>query len=202
MRDEDPSAGPRHRQGAHAARGRAHRVARRRRQGTACRHRPSQTSIPPSASFRRAARRDGGRGAAARRGGVGFGFTAVYVVAGHNTQLLGLSLGLSLALLAAALIVAGKFVVPQETAVEDRGPLLVEEEAEEVTELIESGGEGISRRVLLAGAGGIAGAAMLTAAATPLASLGPDLKQIHTTPWQRGVRLIDDEGSPTRPIRS
>ena len=127
---------------------------------------------------------------------LGFGFTAIYVIAGHNTQLLGLPLGLSLALLAAALIIAGKLIVPQETAVEERGPLLVEEEAEEVTELIESGGEGISRRVLLASAGGIAGAAVLTAAATPLASLGPDLKQIHTTPWQRGVRLIDDEGRP------
>lgn len=126
----------------------------------------------------------------------GFGFTAIYVFAASNTQLLGLSLGGSLALIAAALIVAGKFVVPQETAVEERGPLLVEEEAGEVTEMIESGGEGISRRVLLAGAGGLAGAAALTAAATPLASLGPNLKQIHTTPWQRGVRLVDDQGQP------
>ena len=39
--------------------------------------------------------------------------------------------------------------------------------------MIESGGEGISRRELLAGAGGVAGAALVTAAATPLASLGP-----------------------------
>ena len=40
-------------------------------------------------------------------------------------------------------------------------------------EIIEAGGQGISRRVLLIGAGGVAGAAMVTAAATPLASLGP-----------------------------
>jgi ubiquinol-cytochrome c reductase iron-sulfur subunit len=125
-----------------------------------------------------------------------FGFTALYVVASKNTQLLGLSLGLALALLAAALIVAGKFVVPQETSVEERGPLLVEEEAEELAGMIESGGEGVSRRVLLTGAGGVAGAAIVTAAATPLASLGPNLKQIHTTPWKRGVRLIDDQGRP------
>ena len=52
---------------------------------------------------------------------LGFGFTAVYVLAGTNTQLLGLAIGGALALLAAAAIVAGKFVVPQETSVEPRG---------------------------------------------------------------------------------
>ena len=39
--------------------------------------------------------------------------------------------------------------------------------------MINSGGEGISRRVLLTGAAGVAGAAVATAAVTPLASLGP-----------------------------
>ena len=46
-------------------------------------------------------------------------------------------------------------------------------EPEEVVEMVEAGGEGISRRVLLAGASGLAGAGLVTAAATPLASLGP-----------------------------
>jgi ubiquinol-cytochrome c reductase iron-sulfur subunit len=36
----------------------------------------------------------------------------------------------------------------------------------------------------------------LTAAATPLASLGPNLDNIHQTPWHRGVRLVDDKGRP------
>jgi ubiquinol-cytochrome c reductase iron-sulfur subunit len=125
-----------------------------------------------------------------------FAFTALYVVLSGNTQLLGLSLGLALALLAAAAIVAGKFVVPQATSVEPRTPLLVEEETEQVVEMIEGGGEGISRRVLLTGAGGIAGAALLTAAATPVASLGPKLDGIHTTEWRRGRRLVDDQGRP------
>jgi ubiquinol-cytochrome c reductase iron-sulfur subunit len=80
--------------------------------------------------------------------------------------------------------------------VEERTPLLVEEDTEEVVEMIEAGGEGISRRVLLTGAGGLAGAAIVTAAATPLASLGPKLDHIHTTPWERGVRLVDDEARP------
>jgi ubiquinol-cytochrome c reductase iron-sulfur subunit len=125
----------------------------------------------------------------------GFGFTAIYVLHG-NTQLLGLAMGGMLALLAAAAIVAGKLVVPQETQVEDRGALLDEEQTEEVVELIESGGEGISRRALLTGAGTVAGAALVTAAATPIASLGPKLSDIHNTPWYRGVRLVDDQGRP------
>ncbi len=126
----------------------------------------------------------------------GFGFTVFYIVLGTNTQLLGLALGTALLLLAAALIVAGKAVVPQETSVEDRGPLLQEEETEEVVEMIEAGGEGVSRRVLLTGAGGLAGAALVTAAATPIASLGPKLDHIHDTAWTKGVRLVDDQGRP------
>jgi ubiquinol-cytochrome c reductase iron-sulfur subunit len=125
----------------------------------------------------------------------GFGFTAVYILHG-NTQLLGIAIGCMLALLAAACIVAGKLVVPQEMYTEPRGPLLVEEQAEEVAQMIEQGGEGISRRALLAGAGGVAGAALVTAAAAPVASLGPRLRGIHDTPWQRGIRLVDDAGRP------
>jgi ubiquinol-cytochrome c reductase iron-sulfur subunit len=125
----------------------------------------------------------------------GFGFTAIYVLHG-DTQLLGIAIGGMLALLAAAAIIAGKSVVPQETSVEPRGPLLVEEQADGVARLIESGGEGISRRALLTGAGGVAGVALVTAAATPLASLGPKLSNIHDTPWRRGVRLVDDQGRP------
>jgi ubiquinol-cytochrome c reductase iron-sulfur subunit len=128
--------------------------------------------------------------------GFGFGFTVLYIVIGTNTQLLGIAIGGALASLAIAAVVAGKFVVPQETAVEERGPLLVEQETEEVLELVEQGGEGISRRWLLAGAGGLAGAGLVTAAATPLASLGPKLNGIHQTPWQAGVRLVDDRGRP------
>jgi ubiquinol-cytochrome c reductase iron-sulfur subunit len=125
----------------------------------------------------------------------GFGFTGAYILHANN-QVLGGTIGVMLALLAAAAIVAGKFVVPQETSVEERGPLLVEDETETVVEVIESGGEGISRRVLLAGAGGVAGVALVTAAATPIASLGPKLSGIHDTPWRRGVRLVDDHGQP------
>ncbi len=126
----------------------------------------------------------------------GFGFTAVYVLASHNTQLLGLAFGTMLALLAAAAIAAGKFIVPQETRVEEREELLRDNEPEEIVEMVEAGGEGISRRALLAGAGGLAGAGLLTAAATPVASLGPRLTAIHRTPWHHGVRMVDEDGRP------
>ena len=126
----------------------------------------------------------------------GFTFLAVYVMSGTNTQLLGLAMGGALAMLAAAAIVAGKLVVPQQTSVEQRDELLEEPQVEEVVEIIDAGGDGISRRVLLTGAGGLAGAAVIGAAAAPLASLGPPARSEHASPWSRGIRLIDDTGRP------
>lgn len=126
----------------------------------------------------------------------GFGFTAVYVVAAHNNELLGLAIGGMFMLLAAAAIITGKAVVPQETSVEERSALLESGEPGEILEIIEAGGEGVSRRKLLIGAAGIAGAAVTTAAVTPIASLGPRLTAIHNTPWHRGVRFVDVTGTP------
>ena len=135
----------------------------------------------------------------------GFAFTVVYIVLSGDTQLLGIAMGGALLLLAAACIVAGKFVVPQETAVEERGPLLDEERTEEVVEMVEAGGEGISRRVMLLGAGGIAGAALVTAAATPLASLGPDDARpardpvgARGAPGRRGGAAVPGRRDPDR----
>ena len=123
-------------------------------------------------------------------------FAVLYVV--HpNTQLLGLSLGLALAGLSAAAIVAGKRVVPQETVVEERPELVHEEEIAEVDELVQAGGEGVSRRRLLLGAAGVAGTAVGAAVAVPVASLGPDPgERIKDTPWFRGRRLVDEHGKP------
>ncbi len=127
--------------------------------------------------------------------GCAVAFIAFYVALQTQTQLLGLAMGCALLFLAAALIVAGKLVVPQETAVEGRAQLLREDDAEEVVEIIESGGEGISRRGLLTATGGLAGAAVLGAAAAPLASLGPPAGVLHQSPWKRGIRLVDDAGN-------
>jgi ubiquinol-cytochrome c reductase iron-sulfur subunit len=126
----------------------------------------------------------------------GFGFLVIYIFEGLNTQLLGMAIGVMLALLAAASIIAGKMVVPQETSVEERDALLKPQELEEVIELVESGGEGVSRRGLLTACGCVAGAGALAAAVTPLASFGPRLTAIHKTPWYRGRRMVDEQGNP------
>jgi ubiquinol-cytochrome c reductase iron-sulfur subunit len=120
-------------------------------------------------------------------------FILVYVVAQFDTQLLGLALGVALALLGAAAIVAGKRVVPQETSVEPRGELLREREAEDLVDIVESGGEGISRRGLLTCATCVAGGAVTAAALAPLASFGPKSGSLHASPWRRGIRLVDEE---------
>ncbi|HEY2636997.1 MAG TPA: Rieske 2Fe-2S domain-containing protein, partial [Solirubrobacteraceae bacterium] len=112
-------------------------------------------------------------------------------------QALGLALGLGLAALAAALVVAGKSVVPQETAVEERPPLREgrdEEEAAATRELAR-GTEGISRRRLLTTTAGVAAAGLGAAAAVPAASLGPNVSQrIDDTPWRRGRGIVDSDG--------
>jgi ubiquinol-cytochrome c reductase iron-sulfur subunit len=124
-------------------------------------------------------------------------FIVLYVVEQFDTELLGLALGASFALLAAAAIVAGKLVVPQETSVELRDELLEGPRTHEVVETVEAGGEGISRRGLLVCAGCVAGGAVAAAVVTPVASLGPASRSLHASPWRRGVRLLDDEtGKP------
>lgn len=126
----------------------------------------------------------------------GFAFLVIYIFQGLNTQLLGMAIGVMLLLLASALIMAGKKVVPQATSVEERDALLKPAELEEVIEMIESGGEGVSRRGLLTACGCVAGAGAFAAAVTPLASLGPRLTAIHKTPWYRGRRMVDESGNP------
>jgi ubiquinol-cytochrome c reductase iron-sulfur subunit len=125
-----------------------------------------------------------------------FGFTAVYILESFDAQLLGIALGGGFLFLAAAFIIIGKGVVPQETHVESRDRLLRPQEVEEVVELIESGGEGITRRGLLIGAGGVAGTGLVVALASPAASLGPPLNAIHKTQWRRGRKLVDETGKP------
>ena len=114
-----------------------------------------------------------------------------------DTQLLGLSLAAVLALLAAALVVAGRWLVPQETEVEDRPRLGSAEEVEEVVEQGRAGLEGITRRRLLAAGAGAAGAGIAAAVAIPLVALGPGIEeQLRRTPWHPGRALVDEQGAP------
>jgi quinol---cytochrome c reductase iron-sulfur subunit len=110
-------------------------------------------------------------------------FIVLLAVARHDTQLLGLTLGAAFALLAAALIVTAKLVLPREHALEERP---------------EYGGPRpdlavpVTRRRLLAGAAGAAATALLAALAVPVSALGPSAKD--ESPWRRGRRLVDEQG--------
>jgi ubiquinol-cytochrome c reductase iron-sulfur subunit len=123
-------------------------------------------------------------------------FAALFI-AHPDTQLLGLSLGVALALLAAALILAGRRLVPQETKVEERPGLAEPAQVEEVHEQAHAGADGITRRKLLAGAAGAAGVGLTAAVAVPVVALGPGIDdQLTRTPWHAGRRLVDEQGAP------
>jgi ubiquinol-cytochrome c reductase iron-sulfur subunit len=126
------------------------------------------------------------------------GAFAVLLAVHPQTQLLGLTLGLGLFALAAALIVAGKRVVVQEVDVEERHPPDAVQDERLVAQLDEIG-EGISRRKALVGAAGIAGAGLAAAVVLPVTLLGPKLGDApNDTPWRRGRRLVTPEGAPLR----
>ena len=128
----------------------------------------------------------------------GIAFIAFYAL-DDNNQLLGLSLGLSLSCVSAALILAGKRIVPQEQLVEERPELIHEIEAHESAELLSSGVEGISRRRLIVGAASVTGLGLGGALLAPLASSGPNVGQlINDTPWRKGRGVVDVNGTPIR----
>jgi ubiquinol-cytochrome c reductase iron-sulfur subunit len=131
--------------------------------------------------------------------GCAFAFMLLYVLH-DDTQLLGVALGVAFAALAAASIVASKRVVPQETAVEERPRLEHREDEKTFEQLVREGGEGISRRRLLMGAAGVAGASLGAAALLPATSLGPSVSgRIEETPWRRGRRVVGEDGEPIDP---
>jgi ubiquinol-cytochrome c reductase iron-sulfur subunit len=132
-------------------------------------------------------------------------FVVVYVE-GADTQALGTSLGLALALLAAALLVASRRLFPDTPSAEERpefaqppvdpgvtvGPAA--EQSEEVAGEIMSPTEAITRRRLLIGAAGAAGTALGAALIVPAASLGPSVDdRLHRSPWRSGIRLVDED---------
>jgi ubiquinol-cytochrome c reductase iron-sulfur subunit len=126
----------------------------------------------------------------------GLGFVALFIL-DPNTQLLGLCLGGALALLAIALVLAGRRLVPQETKVEDRPRPGDPKAVAEVSAQARAGLEGITRRRLIGGAAGIAGAGLTAAVVIPVVALGPGVQeQLSETPWHAGRALVDDQGNP------
>ena len=130
------------------------------------------------------------------------GFVVVYAVESipHQTQFLGLSLGLSFAFLAAALVVLAYRLVVSEELEEDYSPPAHPSEQEKLVQLVEESGDRMTRKRLLFLGGGAAGAAIGAALVTPALSLGPvfEVAPLYRTPWRRGVRLVDERGRPLR----
>ena len=116
----------------------------------------------------------------------------VLLLADPDTQLLGRTAAAGLALIAAALVLAGKRLVHHEQAVEPR-PRLENPDEREAVETRQR----ITRRRLLLASGGAAGAALTAAAVAPVTALGPAVgTSIVDTPWRRGRRLVDENGAP------
>jgi ubiquinol-cytochrome c reductase iron-sulfur subunit len=128
-------------------------------------------------------------------------FVAVYAIdlIPHQTQFLGLSLGLAFACLAAVSVLLGKRLVAQEE-LEEPYPTEHPREQEEVVQIVEESKDRFTRGRLLAVAAGGAGTALGAALLAPVVSLGPflDTDRYYLTPWRRGRRLVDDQGRPYR----
>jgi ubiquinol-cytochrome c reductase iron-sulfur subunit len=123
-------------------------------------------------------------------------FAVVYFT-NANTQLLGLTLGGALGVLAIACAVAAVKVLPQLEGVEERPELDRDEEVEGALEDYERAGQTVSRRRLLKLAAGGSVAAVGGAIALPALSLGPDGNRALTeSPWRRGRRLVDEHDQP------
>ncbi|HSC73044.1 MAG TPA: Rieske (2Fe-2S) protein [Gaiellaceae bacterium] len=130
------------------------------------------------------------------------GFIVVYVLdrLSHQTQWLGLSLGLAFVFLAAALIVTAKHLIVTEELEDDYPVIEHPEEQETIAQVVEESGSRLTRRRLFKLGLGAAGGAIGLAALTPVASLGPgiDMDAFVRTPWRRGRRLVDEKGRPWR----
>ena len=132
----------------------------------------------------------------------GAGFVVVYAFnhLAHQTQYLGLAIGLALAFLAAACIVISKHLVVEEQLEEDYPPPAHPEEIEELEQIVDESGSRFTRKRLLVLSAGAAGTAVGAAIVVPALSLGPFLQTdpFYATPWLRGRRLVDERGRPYR----
>ena len=80
---------------------------------------------------------------------------------------------------------------------EERPRLEDEQAVRDVAERARAGTDGVTRRRLLAGAAGVAGAGLTAAVAVPVVALGPGIDdQLSRTPWRAGRRLVDESGAP------
>jgi ubiquinol-cytochrome c reductase iron-sulfur subunit len=118
----------------------------------------------------------------------------------HETQFLGLSVGLSFVLIGAALVVTGKHLIVTEEIEEDYPEEEHPAEQETLVQVVEESGARLTRKRLfllsLTGAGTALGVALIT----PVVSLGPVFRvgPLLGTPWRRDRRLVDEDDRPWR----
>jgi ubiquinol-cytochrome c reductase iron-sulfur subunit len=116
----------------------------------------------------------------------------------HQTQYLGLAIGLAFILLAAACVLIANRLVVTEQLEEPYPELAHPVEQDALDEIVAESGSRFTRRRLVrlaaAGATGALGLALIT----PALSLGPAFKtqKLKWTPWRRGRRLVDEAGKP------
>jgi ubiquinol-cytochrome c reductase iron-sulfur subunit len=129
-----------------------------------------------------------------------FAFIVVYAIdrIGHQTQWLGLTLGLAFLLLAGACLVIARRLVVTEELSEPYPPHESPVEEETIEEIVDESGSRFTRGRLVKLAGTGAVGALGLAALTPALSLGPafDNDGLLRTPWKRGRRLVDESGRP------
>jgi ubiquinol-cytochrome c reductase iron-sulfur subunit len=112
-------------------------------------------------------------------------------------EYLGATLGLCFVFIGIALtIVAKRLVVTEE--IEEEYPSASPQKQSEVAQIIHESGSRFTRKKLLLGAAGVTGGALGLAAIAPVLSLGPlwDTTPLDLSPWRRGIRLVDDTGTP------
>ena len=128
----------------------------------------------------------------------GVGLLVVYVLGGQ-TQVEGILLAIALGSLGIGVVIWAQDLMITPVVVEERGsPASTPDAAEELEEAIEEE-EGFTRRRLLVGMLLAAFAGLAAALAVPALSLGPAPgRELFTTGWRSGKRLVDASGTPIR----
>lgn len=125
-------------------------------------------------------------------------FMLAYILDWPNlTQWLGLSLGVALGLLAAALVALGRSALAEEQLSDAYPDAGGDPEAQsQVAQILSESGDGITRKRFLAGSAAAAVTALGAALITPAASMGPFLETaaMRRSPWSRGRHLVDVAG--------
>jgi ubiquinol-cytochrome c reductase iron-sulfur subunit len=116
----------------------------------------------------------------------------------HQTQFLGLTIGLSFLFIAGACGLAGLRIIGGDEIAEEYPTEEHTSDAAQIEQVIAESGDRFTRKRLVVTAGLGAAGALGAALVVPALSLGPalDLESLTSTPWVRGRRLVGEDGRP------